>query len=213
MAVNSYRDDEQMDNTSRKKILRRLLGYLFVYKGTVCIVLLIMAAAIGISLVNPLLIEEALDHYVAGGDEKGLVRLGLAALALNLVFIVLVKLRMYLMSVVSNKILLVIRQDLYEHIQTLSFSFFDSRPTGKILARIIGDVNALKDVFVNAVTTLLPDCGRRGCDYGGQGLAAGAGIAEHNTADGGRHLVCAESFAQALADLPEKIIQPERLRA
>ena len=39
MAVNSYRDDEQMDNTSRKKILRRLLGYLFVYKGTVCIVL------------------------------------------------------------------------------------------------------------------------------------------------------------------------------
>ena len=157
MAVNSYRDDEQMDNTSRKKILRRLLGYLFVYKGTVCIVLLIMAAAIGISLVNPLLIEEALDHYVAGGDDKGLVRLGLAALALNLVFIVLVKLRMYLMSVVSNKILLVIRQDLYEHIQTLSFSFFDSRPTGKILARIIGDVNALKDVFVNAVTTLLPE--------------------------------------------------------
>ncbi len=68
MAVNSYRDDEQMDNTSRKKILRRLLGYLFVYKGTVCIVLLIMAAAIGISLVNPLLIEEALDHYVAYPD-------------------------------------------------------------------------------------------------------------------------------------------------
>ena len=35
-----------------------------------------------------------------------------------------------------------IRNELYEHIQTLSFSFFDSRPTGKILARIIGDVNS-----------------------------------------------------------------------
>ena len=76
---------------------------------------------------------------------------------LNLIFIVMVKLRMYAMAVISNKILLQIRQDLYEHIQTLSFSFFDSRPTGKILARIIGDVNSLKDVLVNVVTTLVPE--------------------------------------------------------
>lgn len=157
MAVNSYRDDEQMDNTSRKKIMRRLLGYLLAYKKEVCGVMLLMAGAIGISLLNPLLIEEALDHYIAQKDFDGLVKLGIFALVLNLVFIVLVKLRMYMMSVVSNKILLEIRQDLYEHIQTLSFSFFDSRPTGKILARIIGDVNALKDVFVNSVTTLIPE--------------------------------------------------------
>ena len=37
------------------------------------------------------------------------------------------------------------------------FHFFDSRPTGKILARIIGDVNSLKDVLVNMVTTLIPE--------------------------------------------------------
>lgn len=158
MAVNSYRDDEQMDHTSRKKIMRRLLGYLLGYKKEVCSVMIFMAGAIGISLLNPLLIERALDHYIARKDFDGLVRLGIFALALNVVFMLLVKLRMYLMSVVSNKILLQIRQDLYEHIQTLSFSFFDSRPTGKILARIIGDVNALKDVFVNSVTTLIPEC-------------------------------------------------------
>lgn len=157
MAVNSYRDDEQMDHTSRNKIMRRLLGYLAGYKKAVCGVMFMMAGAIGISLLNPLLIEKALDHYVAQKDLDGLVKLGVFALALNLLFIVLVKLRMYVMSVVSNKILLEIRQDLYEHIQTLSFSFFDSRPTGKILARIIGDVNSLKDVFVNSVTTLIPE--------------------------------------------------------
>ncbi len=61
------------------------------------------------------------------------------------------------MAVMSNKILLQIRQELYVHIQTLSFRFFDSRPTGKILARIIGDVNSLKQVLSNSVTTLIPD--------------------------------------------------------
>ena len=50
-----------------------------------------------------------------------------------------------------------IRQELYTHIQTLDFQFFDSRPTGKILARIIGDINSLKDVLSNFITTLIPD--------------------------------------------------------
>ncbi|MBD5554912.1 MAG: ABC transporter ATP-binding protein [Roseburia sp.] len=157
MAVNSFREDEFMENTDKKKILRRLLSYLMKYKGTLAAVLLCMGVTVAISLVNPLLIEEAIDHYIAESDFYGLARLGVFALALNIIFIIMVKVRMYVMSVVSNKILLQIRQDLYEHIQTLSFSFFDSRPTGKILARIIGDVNSLKDVLVNTVTTLIPE--------------------------------------------------------
>lgn len=157
MAVNSYREDEFMENTDKKKILKRLFSYLLEYKGTVIAVLFCMGVTVAISLVNPLLIEEAIDHYIADSDTNGLLKLGIFALVINIIFIVMVKIRMYAMAVVSNKILLRIRQDLYEHIQTLSFSFFDSRPTGKILARIIGDVNSLKDVIVNAVTTLIPE--------------------------------------------------------
>ncbi len=157
MAVNSFREDEFMENTDKKKILKRLFSYLLEYKWILFAVLLCMGVTVAISLVNPLIIEEAIDHYIRESDFSGLMRLGVCALALNILFVLLVKVRMYVMSVVSNKILLRIRQDLYEHIQTLSFSFFDSRPTGKILARIIGDVNSLKDVLVNMVTTLIPE--------------------------------------------------------
>lgn len=157
MAVNSYREDEFMENTDKKKILKRLFSYLLEYKWILAGVLLCMGVTVAISLVNPLLIEEAIDHYIAEKDFSGLLKLGAFALVLNIIFIVMVKVRMYVMAVVSNKILMRIRKDLYEHIQTLSFSFFDSRPTGKILARIIGDVNSLKDVLVNMVTTLIPE--------------------------------------------------------
>lgn len=157
MAVNSYREDEYMENTDKKKILRRLFSYMLEYKGILIAVLICMGITVAISLVNPLLIEEAIDHYIAQSDFKGLMKLGLFALVLNIIFIVMVKIRMYVMALVSNKILMRIRNDLYEHIQTLSFSFFDSRPTGKILARIIGDVNSLKDVLVNMITTLIPE--------------------------------------------------------
>ena len=157
MAINSYREDEFMENTDKKKILKRLLSYLFEYKVTIVLVLLCMGVTVAISLVNPLIIEEALDNYVANKNMPGLMKLGIFALVLNVIFVAMVKIRMLVMAKVTNQILLKIRQDLYEHIQTLSFAFFDSRPTGKILARIIGDVNSLKDVLNNFVTTLIPE--------------------------------------------------------
>lgn len=157
MAVNSFREDEQMENGEKKQIIIRLFSYLKDHKKGVLDVLICMAVTVAISLVNPLIIENAIDQHISVGDWNGLVKIGIFALVLNVIYMIMVKIRMYVMSVISNQILLKIRQELYEHIQLLSFSFFDSRPTGKILARIIGDVNSLKDVLTNAVTTLIPD--------------------------------------------------------
>ena len=157
MAVNSFREDEQMKNTQKKQIILRLFSYMNKYKLAVFGVLCCMGVTVAIKLINPLLIETAIDDHVAENDMNGLMLIGLIAVIINVLYFILIKVRMYTMSVISNKILLDIRQELYEHIQKLSFKFFDSRPTGKILARIIGDVNSLKEVLTNAVTTHIPD--------------------------------------------------------
>lgn len=157
MAVNSFREDEQMDASDTGKVVLRLFGYLRDYKKDVVIVLIAMAVTVGISLLNPLLIEEAIDHYVADKDMNGLLKLVAFAVTVNLVYVVMVKVRIYVMSLISNNIILKVRNEVYEHIQTLSFSFFDSRPNGKILARIMGDVNSLKDVLAKAVTNIIPN--------------------------------------------------------
>ena len=57
---------------------------------------------------------------------------------------------------ITNNILVNIRHELYSHIQYLSFDFFDSRPVGKILARVVGDVNALKNLFSQSIQSLIP---------------------------------------------------------
>lgn len=157
MAVNSFREDEHIQATDAKKIIARLLNYLKGYKKELALILFAMAVTVGISLLNPLLIEAALDDYVAALDFDGLLRLAAFAVAINVIYVVMVKIRMYVMSYVSNNIILSIREDVYEHIQSLSFTFFDSRPSGKILARIIGDVNSLKDVLAKAVTNIIPN--------------------------------------------------------
>lgn len=157
MSFNSYKEDEQLAQRSKTQTLLRLLSYLLTYKKEIIFVLLIMAFCVMVSLVNPLLIEAAIDRYIAAGNMPGLLRLVLFAIVLNLLMIGGIKLRMYIMAKMCNSILVTIRQELYTHIQTLDLQFFDSRPTGKILARIIGDINSLKEVLNNFVTTLLPD--------------------------------------------------------
>ncbi|MGN0504959.1 MAG: ABC transporter ATP-binding protein [Lachnospiraceae bacterium] len=157
MAINSVKQDETIATASKTATLLRLFKYLLRYKGLICVVLLVMAASIAITLVNPLIIERAINVHIANHDMESLTKLSIVALILNIVLILLIKLRMYLMAKMSNDILVKIRQELFVHIQTLSFQFFDSRPTGKILARLIGDVNSLKNVLSNVVTTLLPE--------------------------------------------------------
>ncbi|MBE5891118.1 MAG: ABC transporter ATP-binding protein [Lachnospiraceae bacterium] len=157
MAANSFREDETLQNTDKKKIVGRMLSYLRPHIAEIIPVLISLVITVLINLVSPLLIERAVDVHVANKDIKGLITITSIVVALGIIYVLVVKLRMFLMNRISNKILLDIREELYKHIQTLSFTFFDSRPTGKILARIIGDVNSLKEVMANTITNLIPN--------------------------------------------------------
>ncbi len=157
MARNATKQDEQISEKTKRETLFRLFRYLFGYKKTIAVVMLLMAASTAIILMNPIILERAIDVHIANKDSEGLIKLGILGITLNVLLILLIKLRMYLMAKVSNDVLVKIRKELYEHIQTLGFQFFDSRPTGKILARLMGDVNSLKDVLSNSVTTFIPE--------------------------------------------------------
>lgn len=157
MPINSFKEDENVEEVSKLKTIARLFSYLLKYKLQIIGVLLIMAYCVAVNMINPILMEKAIDEHISTKDLQGLYHIILFAAVLNGIMIILIKLRMYVMAKVCNNVLVNIRQELYTHIQTLDFKFFDSRPTGKILARIIGDINSLKDVLSNSVTTLIPD--------------------------------------------------------
>ncbi len=157
MAANSFREDETIKNTDMKKVFVRMMGYLKAHIAEIIPVLISLVVCVLINLVSPLFMEYAIDVHVANRNVTGLLLTAGAIVLLGLVYAGFVKLRIYFMSRIGNKILLDIRQELYEHVQTLSLTFFDSRPTGKILSRIIGDVNSLKEVMNNTITNLIPN--------------------------------------------------------
>ena len=155
--MNSYKIDEQRVQKSNFETMPRLFRYLLKYKKRIAAVFFLMAFGTAVDLVNPLLNERAIDLYIIPGDVAGLIRIVLFGALVNLLAVLAIKLRMLLMAKTSNKVIQELRQQLYDHIQGLDLAFFDSRPSGKILARIIGDSNSLKDIIENAVTTFIPN--------------------------------------------------------
>ena len=75
MAFNSYKDDEVSVEKSKIQTLKRLFGYLLAYKWQILLVLVIMGYGVAVSLVNPLIMESAIDDYIGQQDLKGLYRL------------------------------------------------------------------------------------------------------------------------------------------
>lgn len=157
MSFNSYKEDENVSTAKKSVTIKRLLSYLLVYKKEIAVVFVILAYTVGQSLINPLFVEWALDDYLVPKIFSGLVKLLLIAFAVNIVGVILVKIRMAIMAKVSNGAVKTIREEVFTKLQTLDFTFFDSRPTGKILSRVMDDVNSLKEVLTQFVLTLIPE--------------------------------------------------------
>ena len=147
--MNSYKQDEKTEKKSKFSTMPRLFSYLLAYKGRIIAVFALMAFGTVVDLINPLLQERAIDNYILPGDIPGLIKIVILGAVLNILTVIAIKIRMLLMAKTSNKAIQELRQKLYNHIQNLDLSFFDSRPSGKILARIIGDANSLKDIILN----------------------------------------------------------------
>ena len=69
-------------------------------------------------------------------------------IAISIVFTVI---RARMMAYVSQEIIYDIRKDLFHHLQKLPFSYYDSRPAGKILVRVINYVNSVSDILSNGI--------------------------------------------------------------
>lgn len=156
MAKNIVSQDEKINLSEKRQIIRRLYHYIRPYWRPVLIIMVLMIFTMLVGLVNPLFVKYTVDTAIANRDVSNLIRLTALMLVLNFLAAAASRHRLLAMGLVSNQIVLDMREDLYRHIQGLSFAFFDSRPVGKILARVVGDINALQQLFTNSVTSLIP---------------------------------------------------------
>jgi ATP-binding cassette, subfamily B, multidrug efflux pump len=157
MARNKFDVDEELESPFNVIHLKRLVHYLRPYKGKIIFTVILMLLASAANLVGPFLIKQAIDVEIPDGDTKGLAILA-AIFLFALIFTgICLKFRIRMMSEIGQSVIKNIRKDLFTHMQRLSFSYYDSRPHGKILVRVVNYVNSLSDLLSNGIINLITD--------------------------------------------------------
>lgn len=156
MARNKYDVDEVLETPFDVRHLKRSLKYAARYKGKIIAALILSTFAAVISLLSPLIVQNAVDNYMRSAEDIPMLLLsGAGVLACITVSVLFMKKRAMLMTDVGQNIVYDIRKDLFEHMQRLSFDYYDSRPHGKILTRIINYINSIADLMTNGIVNFI----------------------------------------------------------
>lgn len=158
MARNRYDVDEVLETPFDFAHLKRSFVYIKKYKGKMITALMLSVFAAISGLLGPLITQYALDNTIPQKNMGQLVLLTLAFVSTIAVSITFSTIRSRIMTVVGQDIIFDIRTDLFKHLQELPFEYYDNRPHGKILIRVVNYVNSVSDMLSNGIINVILEC-------------------------------------------------------
>ena len=157
MARNVYNVDETLRQEFNFKHLKRLFGYLKPHRKQLIFALFLMLLASAANIIIPLLVKETIDRVIPERDVQKLVILCAIFAVLILVSAICLKKRIKVVNELGQTIILTMRKDLFVHLQKLPFSFYDDRPHGKIIVRVVNYVNSVSDLLSGSLVNVLAE--------------------------------------------------------
>lgn len=152
MARNKFDIDETLETPFDIKHLKRALVYAGKYKKTIFAALGLSGIAVIVGLFSPIIVQYAVDNCMQSKDDiPMLILCAVGFLGCIVVSVFLSQLRSKMMTRVGQDIVYDIRRDLFRHMQELPFEYYDSRPHGKILVRVINYINSISDLMTNGL--------------------------------------------------------------
>ncbi len=155
--ASEFHEDEILGKAYDARLMRRLWTYTTPHRRVIgwCVLLSLLAA--GGEIVLPVFNKLAIDDGILKGDVPELVRVGCAYLAVLALLFVLNYFLYVKMFAIGQEIMYVLRRQVFDHIQSLSMRFFDKNPVGRLITRVVSDVDILADMFATVVVTSIRD--------------------------------------------------------
>ncbi|SDF22755.1 ATP-binding cassette, subfamily B [Fontibacillus panacisegetis] len=155
MARNKFDIDENLESPFDIRHFRRALVYIKRQKKPMIVAFLLSALSAAIGLTAPLIMRHVIDVTIPEKDVLSLVGWSALLLITIVVSVILATFRSRIMTRVGQDIIFDIRSDLFKHLQELPFKYYDDRPQGKILIRVVNYVNSVSDVLSNGIINFI----------------------------------------------------------
>ncbi len=149
--------DEILGKAYDARLMARLWAVTRPHKRLVLVSLVLFPLTAAAELLQPYLIKVAIDHHILAGDWSGLSRIaGLFLLTLVVLYALRAALA-YVTQLTGQRVMHDLRQALFAHLQRQDSAFFDRNPVGRLMTRVLNDVEAINELFTSGVVAIVGD--------------------------------------------------------
>lgn len=157
MARNKYDIDEVLESEFNMAHLKRLLNYVKPYKKQMLTTIFIMLISSFLTMLGPIFIQITIDNFIPNKNTNNIIFISILYVLTLFIIAYCVKKKIIIMGTIGQQIIHKIRSDIFEHLQKLPFSYYDDRPHGKILVRVVNYINSLSDLLSNGIVNTITD--------------------------------------------------------
>src|SRR5215475_5078414 len=150
-------EEEVLGKRYDLRLMRRLLTYLRPYKSYVVLALLLILFESGLEVTFPWLTKIAIDRYIASANLSGLAVIAGIYVLLLLIRFVVASAQTYMLQNTGQRIMYDMRMQVFRHLHTLAPSFYDTNPVGRLITRVITDVDVLNEMFSAGIVSIFGD--------------------------------------------------------
>ncbi len=157
MARNKYDVDEVLEDRFDVNQLKRLAGYIRPYRKQMAAVIFMMLTASALAMLIPRFLMTVMDECIPQKDMKTIGLYSLFTFLIALYVSVSLRFKIKITNEIGQNIIHKLRYDIFAHLQELPFSYYDTRPHGKIQVRVVNYVNSLSDLLSNGIINTITD--------------------------------------------------------
>ncbi|HAO6061091.1 TPA: ABC transporter ATP-binding protein [Listeria monocytogenes] len=157
MARNKFDIDEELETAFSAAHLKRILVYVKPYQKSIYITLFVILLANVVTMIGPYLTKIVIDDTIPNKNMTQLFWIAIIFIVSVVVTGLCMRYRIRSITLIGQDILKDMRTAIFGHLQKLPFSYFDSRPHGKILIRVVNYINMLSDLLSNGLINLISD--------------------------------------------------------
>ena len=149
---------ENMKDRYREWVLfKRVLVYLKPYVQWVALAIFLLLGVSLFNLAGPYLTKVVIDDYIKVSDFEGLDVVAGLYLAVLITSFVFQFCQSYLMQYIGQKVMFDLRSKVFAHLHRMSFSYFDKNPIGKMITRVVNDVEVLNEMLTSGLILIFSD--------------------------------------------------------
>lgn len=153
--------DEQLTREDAQRVLRRLRPMLAPYRAQIVGAVVLLTAQTACLLAGPLLVRRGIDQGLGGarglraGDASILNQSALAYVGVALLALLLGRISILVVARVGESFLRDLRVRVFRHLTTLGLDFFEREKTGRLVARMTSDVDAMQELIQMGLTAFV----------------------------------------------------------